>query len=77
MKVANVPATLLTREQATALKLKNEQYLVIIPKTLLNKLGVTKLDFVFELIYDKDKVSLVVNRNSRRETKPTEALYNE
>ena len=76
--MANIPITLLTKEQATSLKLKDEQYLVIIPKTLLNKLGITKSDFTFDLISDKDKVSLVVNRLARKlETNPTEELYNE
>jgi len=78
MKVANIPASVITKELTTALKLKDEQYLVIIPKTLLNKLGITKSDFTFDLISDKDKVSLVVNRLAKkRETKPTEELYNE
>ena len=78
MKIANIPTTLLTKEQATSLKLKDEQYLVIIPKTLLNKLGITKSDFTFDLISDKEKVSLVVNRLAKkRETEPTEELYNE
>lgn len=62
MKVANISATLLTKEESLALKLKNEQYLVIIPKILLNKLGITKSDFTFDLVYDKENVSLVVNR---------------
>jgi len=76
--MANIPITLLTKEQATSLKLKEEQYLVIIPKTLLNKLGIIKSDFTFDLISDKEKVSLVVNRLAKkRETKPTEELYNE
>ena len=78
MKIANIPITLLTKEQATSLKLKDEQYLVIIPKTLLTKLGITKSDFTFDLISDKENVSLVVNRLAKkRETKPTEELYNE
>lgn len=78
MKIANIPITLLTKEQATSLKLKDEQYLVIIPKTLLNKLGIIKSDFTFDLISDKEKVSLVVNRLvKKRETKPYEELYNE
>jgi len=75
MKVANISATLLTKEESLALKLKNEQYLVIIPKILLNKLGITKSDFTFDLVYDKENVSLVVNRGSERETKLTEELY--
>ncbi len=76
--MANIPITLLTKEQATSLKLKDEQYLVIIPKALLNKLGITKSDFTFDLISDKEKVSLVVNRLAKkRETEPTEELYNE
>jgi len=78
MKVAEIPATSLTKEQSRVLKLKDEQYLVIIPKTLLNKLGITKSDFTFDLISDKEKVSLVVNRLAKkRETKPDEELYNE
>ena len=78
MKIANIPTTLLTKEQATSLKLKDEQYLVIIPKSLLNKLGIIKSDFTFDLISDKEKVSLVVNRLAKkRETEPTEELYNE
>ena len=78
MKIANIPTTLLTKEQATSLKLKDEQYLVIIPKTLLNKLGITKSDFTFDLISDKERVSLAVNRLAKqRETKPDEELYNE
>ncbi len=78
MKIANIPITLLTKEQATSLKLKDEQYLVIIPKALLNKLGITKSDFTFDLISDKEKMSLVVNRLAKkRETKPYEELYNE
>ena len=78
MKVADIPATSLTNEQSQVLKLKDEQYLVIIPKTLLNKLGITISDFTFDLISDKEKVSLVVNRLAKkRETEPTEELYNE
>jgi len=78
LKIANIPITLLTKEQSQVLKLKDEQYLVIIPKTLLNKLGITKSDFTFDLISDKEKVSLVVNRLAKkRETKPYEELYNE
>ncbi len=78
MKVAEIPATSLTKEQSQVLKLKDEQYLVIIPKSLLNKLGITKSDFTFDLISDKEKVSLVVNRLAKkRETEPTEELYNE
>ncbi len=78
MKIADIPATSLTKEQSQVLKLKDEQYLVIIPKTLLNKLGITKSEFTFDLISDKDKVSLVVNRLARKlETNSTEELYNE
>ncbi len=78
MKVANIQATVLTKEQSQVLKLKDEQYLVIIPKKLFNKLGITKSEFTFDLISDKDKVSLVVNRLARKlETEPTEELYNE
>jgi len=78
MKIADIPATVLTKEQSQVLKLKDEQYLVIIPKKLFNKLGITKSDFTFDLISDKERVSLVVNRLARRrETNPTEELYNE
>ena len=72
MNVAEIFATLLTKDQSLALNLKDEYYLVIIPKKLFNKLGINTSDFSFDVIADKEKVSLVVNRKSRQETEPTE-----
>ena len=77
MKVADIPVSLLTKEQTQTLKLKEEHYLVIVPANLLHKAGITEPDFTFDLIYDKERVSLTVTRKSRREIKPSEVLYNE
>jgi len=43
----------MNKDQAVALKLEEQPYLIIIPKSILQKLGITKDEFSFELVLDE------------------------
>jgi len=52
-KIARIPCQLMNKDQAVALKLEEQPYLIIIPKSILQKLGITKDEFSFELVLDE------------------------
>ena len=59
-KLAEVPAQLLTKENCTALKLKEEPYLILIPKSIIQKAGFIQNDLNFDLVKnDQNKLSLL------------------
>lgn len=64
-KLASVSAQLLTKENCTALKLKEESYLILIPKSIIQKAGFIQNDLIFDLIKnDQNKLSLLGRESS-------------
>jgi len=57
--IAEIPGQLITRELAYQLRLEEEQYIILIPKSLLSNLGITTKDLDFELFVENYKLSLV------------------
>lgn len=76
MKKIKVPSFILSREQASALKLKDQAVIILIPKHIVDKAG-TALEPVFDLIIDNEKLSLVTSLVTRRETDQTQEVYYE
>ena len=66
--LARIPMTLLSKEQASSLRLKEEPYLIMIPKHILSKIGINNDNLSFELTYDKGVLSLVSNFNQELAT---------
>jgi len=58
-KLATIPSTLFSKEQTTALKLQEQQYVLLIPKSLLTKHGISSENISFDLILDKNRISLL------------------
>lgn len=66
-KLATIPSFLLSEELSSNLRLKNQPILIIIPKKFLTKFNID-YDLVFDLIYDKGKLSLQANLNKLEES---------
>ncbi len=74
MKKTKIFSFLLSREQASALKLKDQAYIILLPKKLANTVGVTDAP-VFDIIIEKQKLSLVTAIPAKQET--DQEVYNE
>lgn len=57
-KLAKIPAILLSKEDSAILKLKNEYYAVLIPRTLIVHFGIDSNMFDFDLISKNGVMSL-------------------
>ena len=57
--LAEIPGQLITRELAYQLRLEEEPYLILIPKSILASKGITSKDLNFELFIKNNKISLV------------------
>jgi len=57
--IAEIPGQLMTRELAYQLRLEEEPYLILIPKSILTNKGITAKDLNFELFFKNNKFSLV------------------
>ncbi|QMU53786.1 MAG: hypothetical protein GKS07_01980 [Nitrosopumilus sp.] len=66
--MAKIPASLMTRDQASSLNLKEEPYLIIIPKNILSQIGITVDLLSFDLIYCNKSLSLVCKTDTRLAT---------
>lgn len=64
-KLAEIPAQLLSKENCTVLKLKEEPYLILIPKSIIQKAGFIQNDLNFDLVKnDQNKLSLLGHESS-------------
>jgi hypothetical protein len=57
-KTVKIPAILLSKEDAAFLKLKNEYYIVLIPRNLATNSGIKETSFDFDLISKNNSLSL-------------------
>ncbi len=57
--LAKIPFQLMTKDQVIALKLEEQPYYLIIPKSILQKLGVTNEKISFDLVEDDNRLCLV------------------
>ena len=57
--IAEIPGQLIKREIAYQLRLEEEPYLILIPKSILTNKGITTKDLEFELFVENNKISLV------------------
>jgi len=64
--LARIPSQLLSKEQSSDLKLNEQPYIILIPKSLLQKQGIVSTDISFDLFIDSDKkLSLVESRSDK------------
>ena len=75
-KSIKIPVTHLTAQQSAALKLKNDNYLAMIPAIVLRKHGITENNFDLTLIKKENKLSLVIDLTGqlRTDTRDNEEL---
>ena len=52
--IAKIPCQLMTKEQTVALKLQEQAYLMIFPKSVLQRHGITAQKFIFEVSFDEE-----------------------
>ena len=57
--IAIILCQLMSRELAYQLRLEEEPYLILIPKSILTSKGITAKDLEFELFIENNKISLV------------------
>ena len=57
--IAKIPGQIISRELAYKLRLEEEPFLILFPKSLLTNKGITAKDLEFELFVENNKISLV------------------
>ena len=57
--IAEIPGQLISRELAYQLRLEEEPFIILIPKSILTNKGITAKDLDFELFIENNKISLV------------------
>jgi len=62
--IAIILCQLMSRELAYQLRLEEEPYLILIPKSILSNKGITAKDLDFELFIENNKISLVSATNA-------------
>lgn len=67
-KLAKIPAILLSKEDSTVLKLKNEYYAVLIPRNLIENSGISSNIFDFDLISKNGVMSLETSLAAKQGT---------
>lgn len=58
-KIAKIPCHLMTKEQAIALKLEEQPYLIIIPRSILQKHGINEEEISFQLVIEENRLCLI------------------
>ena len=58
-KLAEIPCQLLEKDASSALKLDEQPYIILIPKSVLIAAGLASNTFTFELIVKDGKLSLI------------------
>ena len=57
--IAKIPCQLMNKDQAVALKLEEQPYLIIIPRSILQRLGITEEEISFELVIEDNRLCLI------------------
>ena len=58
-KLATIPSFLLSKEHTAALKLQEQPYIILIPKSILAKYGITSDNLIFDLVLDNNRITLL------------------
>jgi len=75
--LARIPTFLLSPNDAAKLRLQNQVYMLIIPKKLVEKFDILSSELSFDLIYEKNRLSLLGPESTLRETKTLDVFSNE
>lgn len=60
---------LLTKELATQLRLKEQYFVLLIPKKLVENYEILSSELSFDLVFENNRISLIGPESSQRETK--------
>lgn len=74
--LARIPSFLLTPNEAAKLRLQNQAYMIIIPKKLIENFDILSSELSFDLIYEKNRLSLLGPESTLRETKTLDVFQN-
>ena len=58
-KISKLSSILFSKEQTVALKLKEQPYIILIPKSIIQKLGITDENLDFNLVIYENKIALL------------------
>jgi len=58
-KLATIYSTLFSKEQTIALKLQEQPYIILIPKSILAKYGIKSDNLSFDLVLDNNRIMLL------------------
>ena len=58
-KLASIPSILFSKEQTIALKLQEQPYILLIPKSILAKYGINSDNLSFDLVLDDNRIMLL------------------
>ena len=75
-KLAQIPSFLLSPAETANFRLQNQAYMLIIPKKLLENFNISSSELIFELIFDKNRISLLGPESAPRETKTMDVFQN-
>jgi len=74
-KITKLSSILFSKEQTVALKLHEQPYIILIPKSIIQKYGITEESISFDLVISENKITLLgpqvpnprVNQSSAKE----------
>ena len=58
-KIATISSILFSKEQTVALKLQEQPYIILIPKSILAKYGINSDNLIFDLVLDNNRITLL------------------
>ncbi len=58
-KLATISSTLFSKEQTVALKLQEQPYIILIPKSILAKYGINSENVIFDLVLENNRIMLL------------------
>lgn len=58
-KLAKIPSQLISEELSGCLKLKEPPYIILVPKSIIQKLGIFDESLDFDLVINENKITLV------------------
>lgn len=74
MKPLKLPSFLLSKDLSANLKLHEQSYVILIPKSILQKQGITVENPTFDLTFNQDKLSLGPSVKADPSTNPSHQL---
>ena len=58
-KLSELPSPLFSKQLQVALKLQEQPYIILIPKSILEKYGIYSDEISFDLVLDNNRISLL------------------